>query len=59
MSLDDMVLRKEIAITIIERCRHLSPDLSACDHCIESAKVAWGDQFNSLGDKNDLLKIWL
>ena len=54
-----MMLRKEIAITIIERCRHLSPDLSACDHCIESAKVAWGDQFNSLGDKDDLLKIWL
>ena len=53
MSVDDMMLRKEIAITIIERCRHLSPDLSACDHCIESAKVAWGDQYNMFEDQID------
>ena len=36
----DMTLRRSIATAIIERCKHTSPDLSVCEHCIESAKLA-------------------
>ena len=40
MSLDDMMLRKEIAISIIERCNHGSLDSTPCSPCIDAAKVA-------------------
>lgn len=43
MSLDDMLLRKEIAIRIIENCKHLSVDDTACAHCVYSAKIALDD----------------
>lgn len=36
----ETVLRKHIAIAIIENCKHLSEDLTPCGHCIDSAKIA-------------------
>ena len=48
MSLDDMMLRKEIAISIIERCSHGSPDTTPCSPCVDAAKVAIeGSMFES------------
>ena len=40
MSLDDMMLRKEIAMKIIDNCKDLSEDIFVCLHCIDSAKIA-------------------
>ena len=35
-----MMLRKEIAMKIIENCKDVSEDIIICDHCIDSAKIA-------------------
>ena len=34
-------LREHIAASIIDRCKHLSPDLTPCSHCVESAHLAF------------------
>ena len=39
MGIEETVLRKHLAITIIENCKHLSEDLTPCEHCIDSAKI--------------------
>jgi hypothetical protein len=44
VSLEDMLLRREIAIKIIENCKHLSADDTACAHCVYSAKIALEDE---------------
>jgi hypothetical protein len=40
MGIEETYLRREIAIRIIENCKHLSVDDTACAHCIEAAKIA-------------------
>lgn len=38
-----MNLRKYIATSIIERCKHGAPDLIPCVACIDAAKIALED----------------
>jgi hypothetical protein len=53
MGIEDTYMRKEIAVSIIERCRHSSPDQTPCNHCVEAAKLAWGDQYDLFENQVD------
>lgn len=53
MGIEDTYMRKEIAVSIIERCRHSSPDQTPCNHCVEAAKLAWGDQHDLFKNQVD------
>lgn len=44
MGVEETLLRKHIAISIIENCKHLSEDLTPCAHCIDSAKIALNER---------------